>query len=184
MAAPGGGPICWFPSCPFDLDGRSRDAFISSDATRPTGPLCHGCCRRCWPTTVEYAQRSRRAGSLGECSTQGYRDSICATCGKQQLRRARANNQVYRPQLYYPCRTRDRRRRQFSAELLRRMQLTQRSQEKTGLVIGLSSNRYTHIPLRAVTSARKTISLDSALWRAAMDVTGPTVVDPSIHPCA
>ena len=43
---------------------------------------------------------------------------------------------------------------------------------KTGLVIGLWLNRFTHVPLTAATSGTKRISLDSALWRNVVDATG------------
>jgi len=43
---------------------------------------------------------------------------------------------------------------------------------KTGMVVGLWLNRFTHVPLTAATSGRKTISLDSALWRNVVDTTG------------
>jgi 6-phosphofructokinase 1 len=43
---------------------------------------------------------------------------------------------------------------------------------KTGMVVGLWLNRFTHVPLSAVTRGRKQISLDSALWRNVVDSTG------------
>jgi len=43
---------------------------------------------------------------------------------------------------------------------------------RTGMVVGLWLNHFTHVPLSAATSGRKTISLDSALWRNVVDATG------------
>ena len=43
---------------------------------------------------------------------------------------------------------------------------------KTGMVVGLWLGRFTHVPLSAVTSDRKVISLDSTFWRNVMDATG------------
>jgi 6-phosphofructokinase 1 len=43
---------------------------------------------------------------------------------------------------------------------------------KTGMVLGLWMNRFTHVPLSAVTAVRKTISLDSSFWRNVIDATG------------
>jgi 6-phosphofructokinase 1 len=43
---------------------------------------------------------------------------------------------------------------------------------KTGMVVGLWLNRFTHVPLHAATSRRKTISLDSAFWRSVVNTTG------------
>jgi 6-phosphofructokinase 1 len=43
---------------------------------------------------------------------------------------------------------------------------------RTGMVVGLWLARFTHVPLSAVTSGRKLISLDSAFWRNVVDATG------------
>ena len=43
---------------------------------------------------------------------------------------------------------------------------------RTGMVVGLWLGRFTHVPLAAVTSGRKVISLDSAFWRNVVDATG------------
>jgi 6-phosphofructokinase 1 len=43
---------------------------------------------------------------------------------------------------------------------------------KTGMVVGLWLNRFTHVPLSAVTTGRKRISLDSTLWRNVVETTG------------
>lgn len=43
---------------------------------------------------------------------------------------------------------------------------------KTGMVVGLWLNRFTHVPLTAATSGCKQISLDSSLWRNVIDATG------------
>jgi 6-phosphofructokinase 1 len=43
---------------------------------------------------------------------------------------------------------------------------------KTGMVVGLWLNRFTHVPLTAATKGRKNVSLDSALWRNVVDTTG------------
>ena len=43
---------------------------------------------------------------------------------------------------------------------------------KTGMVVGLWLGRFTHVPLSAVTSGRKVISLDSTFWRNVVDATG------------
>ena len=50
---------------------------------------------------------------------------------------------------------------------------------KTGMVVGLWLNRFTHVPLRAVTSGRKCVDLDGAFWRATVEATGqPPVFTP------
>ncbi|MCK5798323.1 MAG: ATP-dependent 6-phosphofructokinase [Deltaproteobacteria bacterium] len=43
---------------------------------------------------------------------------------------------------------------------------------KTGMVVGMWMNRFTHVPLSAATTSRKTISLDSQFWRTVVDATG------------
>jgi 6-phosphofructokinase 1 len=43
---------------------------------------------------------------------------------------------------------------------------------KTGLVIGLWGNRFTHVPLEIITSQGKHIDLDSSFWRSVIDTTG------------
>jgi len=43
---------------------------------------------------------------------------------------------------------------------------------KTGMVVGLWLGRFTHVPLSAVTSGRKVISMDSSFWRNVVDATG------------
>ena len=43
---------------------------------------------------------------------------------------------------------------------------------RTGMVVGLWLGRFTHVPLAAVTSGRKLISLDGTLWRNVVDATG------------
>ena len=43
---------------------------------------------------------------------------------------------------------------------------------KTGMVVGLWLGRFTHVPLSAVTSGAKVISLDSTFWRNVVDATG------------
>ncbi len=43
---------------------------------------------------------------------------------------------------------------------------------KTGMVMGLWSNHFTHVPLSAVTAGTKRIDLDSAFWRNAVEATG------------
>ena len=43
---------------------------------------------------------------------------------------------------------------------------------KTGMVVGLWLGRFTHVPLQAVASGRKVISLDSTFWRNVVDATG------------
>ncbi len=43
---------------------------------------------------------------------------------------------------------------------------------RTGMVVGLWLGRFTHVPLTAVNSGRKVISLDSAFWRNVVDATG------------
>ena len=43
---------------------------------------------------------------------------------------------------------------------------------RTGMVVGLWLNRFTHVPLTAATQGRKNVSLDSALWRNVVDTTG------------
>ena len=48
---------------------------------------------------------------------------------------------------------------------------------RTGLLVGFWLNRFTHAPLRAVTSRQKTISPDGTLWRSVLDCTGqPTLL--------
>jgi len=47
---------------------------------------------------------------------------------------------------------------------------------KTGLVVGLWYNRFTHIPLSLATSKRKLISLDSAFWRNVVESTGQPAI--------
>ncbi|MBW2732906.1 MAG: ATP-dependent 6-phosphofructokinase [Deltaproteobacteria bacterium] len=47
---------------------------------------------------------------------------------------------------------------------------------KTGLIVGLWMNRFTHVPLAAVTSQRKTLSPDSQFWRNVVDCTGQPAV--------
>jgi 6-phosphofructokinase 1 len=43
---------------------------------------------------------------------------------------------------------------------------------KTGMVIGMWMNRFTHVPLSAATTSRKTIPLDSQFWRTVVESTG------------
>jgi len=43
---------------------------------------------------------------------------------------------------------------------------------RTGMVVGMWMGRFTHVPLSAVTTARKKISLDSQFWRTVVDATG------------
>ena len=43
---------------------------------------------------------------------------------------------------------------------------------KTGMVLGMWMNRFTHVPLSVVTAARKTIAPDSQFWRNVVDATG------------
>ena len=43
---------------------------------------------------------------------------------------------------------------------------------RTGMVVGLWLGRFTHVPLNAVTSGRKVISLDGTLWRNVVETTG------------
>lgn len=43
---------------------------------------------------------------------------------------------------------------------------------KTGMVVGIWNNHMTHVPLTAVTSGKKNISLDSAFWRSTVETTG------------
>ena len=43
---------------------------------------------------------------------------------------------------------------------------------KTGVVMGLWLERFTHVPLTAVTAARKVLSLDSPIWRSVLRSTG------------
>ena len=43
---------------------------------------------------------------------------------------------------------------------------------RTGMVIGMWANRFTHVPLAAVTACRKVISPDSQFWRSVVDSTG------------
>lgn len=43
---------------------------------------------------------------------------------------------------------------------------------KTGMVVGLWLDRFTHVPLTAVTSRQKRISLDGAFWRSVVSCTG------------
>jgi len=43
---------------------------------------------------------------------------------------------------------------------------------KTGLMVGTWLNYLTHVPLAAVVTGRKTISLDSSFWRNVVDATG------------
>ncbi len=47
---------------------------------------------------------------------------------------------------------------------------------KTGLVVGVWLNRFTYLPLSAVTSGRKVISPDSAFWRSVVESTGQPAV--------
>jgi len=47
---------------------------------------------------------------------------------------------------------------------------------KTGMVVGLWLNRFTHVPLDVVTRERDVISLDSAFWRSVVDCTGQPAV--------
>lgn len=47
---------------------------------------------------------------------------------------------------------------------------------KTGLVVGLWLNRFTYLPLSAVTAGRKVISPDGAFWRSVVDSTGQPAV--------
>ncbi|MFH1808129.1 MAG: ATP-dependent 6-phosphofructokinase [Pseudomonadota bacterium] len=43
---------------------------------------------------------------------------------------------------------------------------------KTGMVMGLWLNRFTHVPLRAVCAGTKRIDLDSSFWRNTIEATG------------
>ena len=43
---------------------------------------------------------------------------------------------------------------------------------RTGMVVGLWLGRFTHVPLSAVNTGRKLISLDSTFWRNVVDATG------------
>ncbi len=47
---------------------------------------------------------------------------------------------------------------------------------RTGLVVGLWLGRFTHVPLAAVTSGRKLISLDGTLWRSVVETTGQPAI--------
>ena len=47
---------------------------------------------------------------------------------------------------------------------------------KTGLVVGLWLNRFTYVPLSAVTAGRKVISPDGAFWRSVVDSSGQPAV--------
>lgn len=47
---------------------------------------------------------------------------------------------------------------------------------KTGMVVGLWSGRFVHAPLTLVTTGRKSISLDSALWLSVLEATGQPYV--------
>lgn len=43
---------------------------------------------------------------------------------------------------------------------------------KTGLVVGLWQERFTHVPLAAATAYRKVVDLEGELWRATLEATG------------
>jgi 6-phosphofructokinase 1 len=43
---------------------------------------------------------------------------------------------------------------------------------KTGMVVGLWHERFTHVPLVAATSGRKVVDLEGELWRSTLEATG------------
>jgi 6-phosphofructokinase 1 len=43
---------------------------------------------------------------------------------------------------------------------------------RTAMVVGLWAGQFTHVPLAAATSGRKTISTDSSFWRSVVESTG------------
>ncbi|MFH2007565.1 MAG: ATP-dependent 6-phosphofructokinase [bacterium] len=43
---------------------------------------------------------------------------------------------------------------------------------KTGIVVGLWHDQFTHVPLAAATAGRKTVSLEGELWRSTLESTG------------
>ncbi len=50
---------------------------------------------------------------------------------------------------------------------------------KTGMAVGLWHNLFTHVPLSAINTGRKLISLDGTFWRNVIDTTGqPSVLTP------